>query len=106
MAAFARGVGGGSNSKIGKSAFADNPEEWFDPCELFDPAHKSAVAELGIDVRKVVAQESDPVEAVLRYQSKHPADFIVLATTQRDGRKSRHLPESGDWAVTNRGRPI
>ena len=47
---------------------------------------KAAVAELGIDVRKVVAQESDPVEAVLRYQSKHPADFIVLATTQRDGR--------------------
>lgn len=47
---------------------------------------KAAVAELGIDVRKVVAQESDPVEAVLRYQSKHPADFIVLATTQREGR--------------------
>lgn len=46
----------------------------------------SAVGELGIDVRKVFAQESDPVEAVLRYLKKHPADFIVLATSQRDGR--------------------
>jgi nucleotide-binding universal stress UspA family protein len=47
---------------------------------------KSAVGELGIDVRKVVAQESDPVEAVLRYLKKYPADLIVLATNQRDGR--------------------
>ena len=45
-----------------------------------------AVGELGIDVRKVFAQESDPVEAVLRYLKKYPADFIVLATNQRDGR--------------------
>jgi nucleotide-binding universal stress UspA family protein len=47
---------------------------------------RSAVAELGIDARKVVAQQSDPVEAVLRYLAKHSADLIVLATTQRDGR--------------------
>jgi len=47
---------------------------------------KSAVGDLGIDARKVVAQESDPVEAVLRYLKKHPADLIVLATHQREGR--------------------
>src|ERR1700752_74264 len=47
---------------------------------------KSAVGELGIDVRKVVAQENDPVEAVLRYLKKYQADLIVLATNQRDGR--------------------
>lgn len=49
-------------------------------------SQKSAVGELGINARKVVAHESDPVEAVLRYLKKHPADLIVLATTQRDGR--------------------
>ena len=49
-------------------------------------SQKSAVGELGIDVSKVVTRESDPVEAVLRYVRKHPVDFIVLATTQRDGR--------------------
>jgi len=46
----------------------------------------SAVEELGIDVSKVLTQESDPAEAVLRYLKKHPADFIVLATNQHDGR--------------------
>src|SRR5215469_3787633 len=30
----------------------------------------------------------------------------TATTTRRGGRKSRHLPESGDQAVTNRGRPI
>ncbi len=47
---------------------------------------KSAVGELGIDARKVVADKDEPVEAVIRYLQKHPADLIVLATSQRDGR--------------------
>jgi nucleotide-binding universal stress UspA family protein len=47
---------------------------------------RSAVSELGIDARKVVAQNSDPVEAVLSYLKKHPADLIVLATHQGEGR--------------------
>jgi len=47
---------------------------------------RSAVPELGIDVRKVVAQQSNPVQAVLRYLSDHPADLIVLATHQHEGR--------------------
>ena len=47
---------------------------------------KSAVAELGIDVCKVVANENDPVDAVLRYLERNPADLIVLATSQRGGR--------------------
>ena len=47
---------------------------------------RSAVAELGIDARKVVTQESNPVEAVLRYLERHPAELIVLATHQREGR--------------------
>ena len=47
---------------------------------------KSAVGGLGVDARKVVARKGDPVEAVLRYLQKHPADLIVLATHQREGR--------------------
>ncbi|HSE31192.1 MAG TPA: universal stress protein [Pyrinomonadaceae bacterium] len=47
---------------------------------------RSAVAQLGIDARKVVARKSDPVEAVLGYLQAHPADLIVLATHQREGR--------------------
>ena len=47
---------------------------------------RSAVAELGIEARKVVARESDPVEAVLRYLERYPADLIVLATHQRENR--------------------
>jgi nucleotide-binding universal stress UspA family protein len=47
---------------------------------------KSAVAELGIGARKIVADKSEPVEAVTRYLEKDPADLIVLATSQRAGR--------------------
>jgi nucleotide-binding universal stress UspA family protein len=47
---------------------------------------RSAVPELGIDVRKVVAQQNDPVKAVLRYLIDHPADLIVLATHHHEGR--------------------
>jgi len=46
---------------------------------------RSAVGELGIDARKVVASEDEPVDAVMRYLGEHPSDLIVLATSQRDG---------------------
>ena len=46
---------------------------------------RSAVGELGINASKVMAEESEPVDAVMRYLEKHPADLIVLATSQRDG---------------------
>jgi nucleotide-binding universal stress UspA family protein len=47
---------------------------------------RSAVGELGIDASKVVATQEEPVDAVMRYLHEHPADLIVLATSQRDGR--------------------
>jgi nucleotide-binding universal stress UspA family protein len=47
---------------------------------------RSAVSQLGIDPIKVVVQKDDPVEAVLGYLKKHPADLIVLHTHQRDDR--------------------
>src|SRR6185295_8030408 len=46
---------------------------------------RSAVGELGIDARKVVANQDEPVDSVIRYLGEHPADLIVLATSQRDG---------------------
>jgi len=45
---------------------------------------RSAVADLGLKVRKIVARESHPVTAVLGYLEEHPADWIVLATHQRE----------------------
>jgi nucleotide-binding universal stress UspA family protein len=47
---------------------------------------KSAVAQLGIDARKIVANEPDPVDAVINYLEEHPTDLIVLSTSHRDGR--------------------
>jgi nucleotide-binding universal stress UspA family protein len=47
---------------------------------------KSAMPELGIQVKKVVAQDKDPVKAVLGFLERHPSDLIVLATQQDKGR--------------------
>ncbi len=49
---------------------------------------RSAVPKLGIKVDKVVAQNRDPVKSVLGYLHRHPADFIVLATRQENGKVS------------------
>jgi len=51
-------------------------------------AAKSAVPQLGIDVRKAVAKGDNPVESVLHYLKEHPADVIVLATHAHEGRAS------------------
>ncbi len=41
---------------------------------------QSAVAELGLDVEKVIGLGSDPVKGVLQYLAQNGADLIVLAT--------------------------
>ena len=48
-------------------------------------SQRSAVGELGMHVRKIVADMNEPVKAVLGYMERHPVDLIVLATRQRDG---------------------
>ena len=45
-----------------------------------------AKAGTGLAVTKIVARESDPVEAVRKYLRSHPADLIVLATAHHRGR--------------------
>ncbi|HSD47748.1 MAG TPA: universal stress protein [Pyrinomonadaceae bacterium] len=52
---------------------------------------KSAVSELGVLASKIVANEGEPVEAVLRYLEDHPTDLIVLATSRRGS----HIPWLG-----------
>ena len=47
---------------------------------------RSAVPELGIKVKKVVAQDKDPVKSVLGFLEHQPCDLIVLATQQDKGR--------------------
>jgi nucleotide-binding universal stress UspA family protein len=73
----------------GNSEWADFPgvRETLERWKLLPQnSPRSAVAQLGIDARKVVARKSDPVEAVLGYLEGHPAELIVLATHQREGR--------------------
>lgn len=46
---------------------------------------KSAVADLGIKVQKVIASNRSPVTASIDFLSKHPADLVVLAVHQYEG---------------------
>lgn len=47
---------------------------------------RSAVPELGINVRKVVTKDNDPVKSVLGFLEQHTTDLMVLATHQNKGR--------------------
>ena len=59
---------------------------------------KSAVGDLGIDVRKVLASSDHPVKACLGFLATHPADLIVLAVHQREGGMR--------WLAKSVGEPI
>lgn len=54
-------------------------------------SQKSDVGKLGMEIGKVMAAEREPVDAVLRYIERNPADLIVLSTSQRGG----HIPWLG-----------
>lgn len=45
-----------------------------------------APLDLGIEIRKVVATSDDPVSACLTFLEQHPAELIVLAVHQYEGR--------------------
>jgi nucleotide-binding universal stress UspA family protein len=49
---------------------------------------RSAVPGLGIDVKKAIAHDRNPVSSVLRYLEHQPADLIVLAPHHHDSRMS------------------
>ena len=46
---------------------------------------REAVAQLGLNVDKILARLADPMDSILHYLDEHPADLIVLATHQRAG---------------------
>ena len=46
---------------------------------------KSAVADLGITVQKVIATSRSPVKASVDFIEKHPPDLVVLAVHQYEG---------------------
>lgn len=52
------------------------------------PQDMAGLLALGLGVKKVLAEGDDPVTACLDYLERHPADLIVLATQQRDGRSA------------------
>ena len=74
-----------SNGKAGWSKFPGVRETLVRWGLLPEGSPKSAVLELGVFARKVIAPEDDPVEAVLGYLWKNPSDLIVLATHQYKG---------------------
>lgn len=59
---------------------------------------RRAVLKLGIDVEKVIASGSRPVSACLDFLATHPADLIVLAVRQLEGRTR--------WLESRVGEPI
>ncbi len=61
----------------------DTLERW----HLIPPGSpKSAVGNLGLEVQKVIAAAKDPVQASLGFLAEHPADLVVLAVRQHQGR--------------------
>ena len=59
---------------------------------------RDAVGELGLEVRKIVMRDRDPVKACLNYLDRHPADLIVLAVGHHEGRMR--------WLEKSVGEPI
>ena len=55
------------------------------------------VGHLGIDVKKVITEGTDPVKSCVEFLEKHPADLIVLAIHTDQGARGwlrRHIGES------------
>ena len=54
--------------------------------ELPKGSPKAAVAQLGINACKVIANKGEPVDAVVGFLEHNPTDLIVLSTSKHDGR--------------------
>jgi nucleotide-binding universal stress UspA family protein len=48
-------------------------------------AARGDVAKTGMEVEKIILDGTNPVESMMKYCQRHPPDFLVLATHQRDG---------------------
>ena len=54
--------------------------------ELPPDSSRSAITKLGVKVEKNIGRDNDPVVSVLYFLSRKPADLIVIATHQYQGR--------------------
>ncbi len=63
------------------------------------------VASLGLRVKKVLNNETDPLEAMITYCEEYPPDLLVLATHQRDG-LSRWLHKAVAEPLARRSRAM
>ena len=63
------------------------------------------VASLGLRVKKVLNNETDPLEAMVAYCEEQPPDLLVLATHQRDG-LSRWLHKAVAEPLARRSRAM
>jgi nucleotide-binding universal stress UspA family protein len=59
---------------------------------------RSAVPALGIDVRKIIAHERNPVSSLLRYLETEPTDLIVLASHRHN--------DPADWFRKSVATPV
>ena len=76
-------------SPNGESHMADFPavRETLERWGLLKPGSpRSAVAQLGLRVEKVIADRDDPVKTVLGFLHHQQVDLIVLATSDHNGR--------------------
>jgi nucleotide-binding universal stress UspA family protein len=83
-------------SEAGESQWAHFPgvRQMLERWHVLPPeSPQSAVPALGIQVRKVLTQQRDPVAASLAYMERNPTDLVVLATHQHEGR-ARWLTKS------------
>ncbi len=85
----------------GEPAWTDFPgvREMLERWQVLPPnSPREAVGSIGIDARKVVLKDSDPVRAVERFLQKHPTDLVVLAAHAHQG----HMR----WTRSSISRPI
>ena len=85
----------------GQPAWTDFPgvREMLERWRVLPPnSPREAVGSIGIDVRKVVVKDSDPVRAAERFLQKHPTDLVVLAAHAHQG----HMR----WTRSSISRPI
>jgi len=76
-------------SPNGESHMADFPavRETLERWGLLSPGSpRSAVAQLGLRVEKIIADRDDPVKTVLGFLHHQRVDLIVLATSEHSGR--------------------
>lgn len=64
---------------------------------------KRAVVDLGIDVSKIVAEHGRPISACLKFLEQKPAQLIVLAVHQREGRMTWFENRTGEPLVRRAG---